>query len=717
MDNFEQVLDAAPHMAALLGAAPHVKILATSREALRLRGEQEFPLGPLPIPDAKTASVLDFPSVQLFVQRARAAKPDFHLDEQDAARVAEICRRLDGLPLAIELAAARIRSFSPTDMLEQFDRRFQWLAVTGRDIPEWRRTLWSAINWSYNLLTEKERILFERLAVFAGGWTIEAAEAVCADEQVPRAEILNMLMQLVDKSLVIAEAGSRYRFLDTIGKFSREKLVERGELDGTSDRHLRYFADWADSLDAQFHIISPLVFQNRTGADLNNVRNALEWALHRSEVFEDGVRLSIPASLIFLEHGLIRDEFDSAQAFLRKTTDPLLKGRLLLRTASLASRIGQDDLVYEYARRAEKIARDMNERKLLADALQMIGDMDRNRGRFEIAHPSLTECMQIYRELDLPHQLNQSMTALANNYFYQGRRDVANSMMNEALEIAERIGDDAGKGYALLVRGGHLDEMGKYNESFATYQQALVLARAGGDHSSAAHCLNCLSIESNHLGDYPASAKYALESIALFQSLGQSEHAYTYRMLAYALLHQGLPTRAHAHALQSLKDNLNGGTGVLNCLTALAEIKLGQGNLEPVAKLYGYLSSRVKEKYAKVTPDSRSFDRIRPRWKGHRDLAGRRSIHDAGGGGSYRLSMDSDRGRPPETSSQPEANSNAKTEQALGLLRFDSIITASGRSPLDSTNWDHSARSRAHASSTTWQPATEPNGHTAKSVC
>lgn len=161
MDNFEQVLNAAPQVTALLAAAPGVKILATSREALRLRGEQEFPLAPLAVPDEKNASVLNFPSVQLFVQRARASKPDLQLDEADALRVAEICRRLDGLPLAIELAAARIRTFSPSDMLKQFDRRFQWLAVTARDIPEWRRTLWSAIAWSYNLLSEKERLLFE----------------------------------------------------------------------------------------------------------------------------------------------------------------------------------------------------------------------------------------------------------------------------------------------------------------------------------------------------------------------------------------------------------------------------------------------------------------------------------------------------------------------------------------------------------------------------
>lgn len=611
MDNFEQVLDAAPQVAALLSAAPQVKILATSREALRLRGEQEFPLGPLPVPDEKNASILDFPSVQLFIQRARAAKPDFDLAGEDVARAAEICRRLDGLPLAIELAAARIRSFSLADMLDQFDRRFQWLAVTARDIPEWRRTLWSAIAWSYNLLSEKERRLFERLAVFSGGWTIQAADAVCSDEIVPQTDILSVLMQLVDRSLVVAESGTRYRFLDTISKFAHEKLVERGEDDLVSDRHLHYFADWAESLDANFRILTARGFQNQSGPELNNIRAALDWASKHPHVLEDGVRLSVPANLIFLEHGLIREEYERSQSFLRQLPDSALKGRLLIRTAALGVRIDQDDLAYEYCRRAEKIARESNDRKMLADALQMIGDADRNFGKYDVAEPSLTECMQIYRELNLPHELSQSLTALGNNYFYQERYDKAGELINEAVQIAESNGDDSSLGYAYLVRAGHLSVEGKYSEAFSTYERAYVFAQAGGNRETAAHCLNCLSIQSNLLRDYQLSEKYARQAIAHFHAMGLDRPAYTYRMLAYALLHQGMPSRAHEYALESLTINLDGGLGVLNCLTALAEIKLTEGNLEPVARLYGYLAPRVREKYANQNPDSLSFERIR----------------------------------------------------------------------------------------------------------
>ncbi len=613
MDNFEQVLDAAPQVAALLGVAPRVKILATSREALRLRGEQEFPLSPLPVPTEFSASVLEFPSVQLFLQRARAVKPGFELSEDELRQVAEICRRLDGLPLAIELAAARVRTFSPADMLEQFDRRFQWLANTSRDIPEWRRTLWSAIAWSYNLLTEKERRLFERLSVFAGGWTVEAAEAVCSDEMdCPRSEIFAMLLQLVDKSLVVGEPGPRYRFLDTIGKFAHEKLGEHGQAGmlELGNRHLRYFADWAETLDTQFLKLSPLVFQQRTGVEINNVRAALDWGLSHQDALADGLRLSVPASLIWLEHGQVRDEYERAHLFLRKAIDPALHARLLLRTAAIGMRLDQQLLSYEYCRHAEKLALDMNDQGLLAESLKMIGDIDRDTGKFDLAEGPLTESVRIYRALNRLFELNQALTSLGNNYFFQHRLDDASAALAEALDIADRIGDNSGQAYALRTQAGHLHELGRNSESLETYQKALHLARASGDRPNIAHCLNCMSIESNLLEDYSASERYARDSIAVFQSLGNVEQAFTRRMLAYALLHQGFPDRARSFAMQSLKDNLNGGTGVMSCLTALAEIKLAKGEIKPAAQLYGFIAPRVVERFSKIIPDAQAFRRI-----------------------------------------------------------------------------------------------------------
>ncbi|MBK9208847.1 MAG: XRE family transcriptional regulator [Anaerolineales bacterium] len=243
IDNFEQVLESAPQLLPLLNA-PKIKILTTSREALRLRGEQEFPLAPLPVPDEKTnPSALDFASVQLFLQRAQSAKPDFQLEGEDVSRAAEICRRLDGLPLAIELAAARIRSLSLTAMLKQFDRRFEWLTHGGRDLPVWRQTLWGAIEWSYTLLSGQERALFTRLSVFAGGWNLEAAEEICSDELLcTPSDILNLLIQLIDKSLITVDAQTgRYHFLETLREFAFENLKDGNDLEPIRQRHAVYY--------------------------------------------------------------------------------------------------------------------------------------------------------------------------------------------------------------------------------------------------------------------------------------------------------------------------------------------------------------------------------------------------------------------------------------------------------------------------------------------
>ncbi|MBI5825076.1 MAG: tetratricopeptide repeat protein [Chloroflexi bacterium] len=618
MDNFEQVLAAAPQLLPILGAAPGVKILATSREALRLRGEQEFPLAPLAVPDEKSQSVLDFPSVQLFMQRAHSAKPDFQLDEEDASRAAEICRRLDGLPLAIELAAARIRTFSPADMLEQFDRRFQWLAHTSRDMPEWRRTLWSTIEWSYNLLSEKERALFERLSVFTGGWTIEAAEALCSDGKFfPQTETLTILMQLVGKSLVASETGGRYRFLDTIEKFAHEKLIESGGLEEMNNSHLRYFADWAEALEAQFNTITPLIFQSRAAPELTNIRAALEWALHHREAFVDGLRLSIPTSLIWLELGQIRDEYERARIFLRGITDPALQPlqvRLLLRTAALGFRIESGGIPYEDCLNAERIARSLNDMKLLADVLFALGDMDRELRRFDSADKYLTECVAMYRELNLLAELNHSLSSMGNNLYHLGRFAGSRAALDEALEIAIQISDPTGLGSALRVRATNLRYDGKYLEALEAFKSALDVARTNGDRPNVAINLANLCVLANLLEDYPASADYAEAAIMVFQSLGnRDQQAFPKRMLAYALLQQGFSARAKVYALESLHINLEAGTrgmGTLPSLLALAEIELAEGNLETPARIYGFLKPQLEGKFLVVNPDSRSFDRV-----------------------------------------------------------------------------------------------------------
>lgn len=618
LDNFEQVLDAAPQLLPLLNIAPNVKMLATSREPLRLRGEQEFPLAPLAVPNEKYTSVLDFPSVQLFLQRARSAQPGFTLTEEDASRVAEICRRLDGLPLAIELAAARIRTFSLADMLEQFDRRFQWLALTARDIPEWRRTLWSAIAWSFNLLTQAEQILFMRLSVFSGGWTVEAAEAVCAEEQfIPRDVVLTTLLQMADRSLVVMEPDGRYRFLDTIAKFANEKLKEDGSLPEITLRHLRYYADWAEEMEGKFNRVGAREFQKQTARELNNIRAALDWALSQSEYFIDGLRLAIPANLIWLEHGQIREEYGRAQSFLRRATDPALQPlliRLLLRTAALGLRIGQGSLAYRYCQRAEEMARNMGDTVQRAAALLMLGDMERDTGKFEQADTTLSKCVALYRSLNMTSELSLGLASYGNNLYFSGKPVESKSALDEAIILASQLDDLMALGAALRVRGITLIYDQQYKEALEVFQQALDVALEAGDRPSVGIILVNLCILCNLLEDYSASGKYAAEAVSMFQSLGdEDQQAYPKRMQAYALLHQGFPSRARVFAVESLLANIKNdpnGTGVYASLIALAEIKLVEGKIEDAARLYGHIRAHAIERFQTDRPDRRALNRL-----------------------------------------------------------------------------------------------------------
>ena len=633
LDNFEQVLDAAPQLLLLLNIAPNVKMLATSREPLRLRGEQEFPLAPLAVPNEKNISVLDFPSVQLFLQRARSAQPGFTLTEEDASRIAEICRRLDGLPLAIELAAARIRTFSLADMLEQFDRRFQWLALTARDIPEWRRTLWSAIAWSFNLLTQAEQTLFMHLSVFSGGWTVEAAEAVCADERfIPRETVLTTLLQLADRSLVVMESDGRYRFLDTIAKFANEKLKESGALSEITLRHLHYYAGWAEEMEGKFNRVGAREFQKQTARELNNIRAALDWALSQNEHFVDGLRLAIPANLIWLEHGQVREEYGRAQSFLRRATDPAVQPlliRLLLRTAALGLRMGQGSLAYRYCQRAEEMARNAGDTVQRAAALLMLGDMERDTGKFEQAGETLGASVALYRSLNMPSELSQSLASYGNNLYFSGKPVESEKILNEAITLASQLDDLMALGAALRVRGITLIYDKQYKEALDVFQHALDVALEAGDRPSVGIILVNLCILSNLLEDYSASGKYAAEAVTIFQSLGdEDQQAYPKRMQAYALLHQGFPSRARTFAVESLLANLKynpNGTGVYSSLIAIAEIKLLEGKLEDAAKLCGHIHAHAIERFQSDQPDRRALNRLEEKlsmpdaqaWKEH----------------------------------------------------------------------------------------------------
>ncbi len=283
LDNFEHVLPAATDVADLLASAPAVKVLATSRSPLHIQGEHEFRIGPLPLPeaDAMLAELVRSPAVQLFVERALEIRADFALTDANGNDVRKICSRLDGLPLAIELAASWTRLLSPSAVLERMDNRLGFLTGGAADLPSRQRTLRDAIAWSYDLLDEPEQTLLRRLAAFRGGCDLPAAEAVCGGD------VLTSLSRLVENSLIETrwnEKGEpRFVLLETILEFARERLAESGETDELARRHAAYFADHAEAIEPALYTDERLPWLLRLADDRDNVRSALAWSAERDE--------------------------------------------------------------------------------------------------------------------------------------------------------------------------------------------------------------------------------------------------------------------------------------------------------------------------------------------------------------------------------------------------------------------------------------------------
>jgi predicted ATPase len=270
LDNLEQLLEATPLLAEFLAVCPYLKLLVTSRATLHLSGEHEFPVPPLELPPLPSTpapasgnegeDLGQYPAVQLFAARARAAQPGFELTDANAGAVAEICRRLDGLPLAIELAAARVKLFPPPTLLARLSDRFALLRGGARDLPSRQQTLRNTIDWSYNLLNTAEQALFRRLAVFVGGWTLEAATAVCDVDGDQELGLLDGMQSLMDQSLVRQEVGldgePRFRRLETIREYALELLVSSGEVETLRRQHAEYFVALAEA--AAPHLRNPV---------------------------------------------------------------------------------------------------------------------------------------------------------------------------------------------------------------------------------------------------------------------------------------------------------------------------------------------------------------------------------------------------------------------------------------------------------------------------
>ncbi len=467
LDNYEHVLEAAPLVSELLMTAPQLKVLATSREVLRLNGEFEYPVPPLSVPDpaqlGPPSNLLAFESVILFSQRAQAAAPGFRLTQENAPAVAAICARLDGLPLAIELAAARVKRFKPGQLLERLEDSLGLLTRGPRDLPARQRTLRSTIDWSHNLLDRGEQILFARLGVFQGGRSIDAVEAICG----PGLPIdsLDGLESLLDKNLLVQEEGPggepRFVMLETIHEYAREKLVGSGEEGLLRDRHLAYFLSLAEEMEPGYRRHNQLLLLDRTEAEMGNLRVAFNWALERGDV-EKGARL-VSAIDYFLYY---KDRFVEGYRWINrllKTIDeiaPEYQVRLLLAAGRLSYNIGDVEPNKAFCRQALALAQELGDRGSAAWALIYLGGASVGRPEeYQEAEKFCEEGLAIFQDLGEKPGMAQALNILGELARTVGDYQRARDVYDASLVISRQTGE---KFRQILLQG---------NLSYVAYQE------------------------------------------------------------------------------------------------------------------------------------------------------------------------------------------------------------------------------------------------------
>jgi predicted ATPase/transcriptional regulator with XRE-family HTH domain len=621
IDNFEQVIDAAPQVLQLLGKIPEIKVLVTSREALRLSGENEFTVAPFPLPqkpptvqpiqsgEAQMDELMTFAAIQLFTQRAQAVQLDFQLTSENMDAVLEMCRRLDGLPLAIELAAARVKILTPQAMLSQFDRHLDWLAHGTRDSQAWRQTLRGAIEWSYNLLSEPERILMYRLSVFSDGWTAESAEAICGDDEVKenpllrRGEILDLLIQLADKSLVNTnkmENETRFQFLETIHNFAREKLEGSGEETQVKNRHLAYFAGFAE--EAEIHIYG--TDQGRWTASVEeehaNIRAALDWGLHADASLRDGLRLVAAVSRFWIRRSFFREGLEWLTAYLQRAVGPshdLVRTKILYRAGAAAAYMFDYTTASRLCQQSMDLARALGNKRYLAAALFYMSEIALGLGRITEARTALEECVSLCWADYYPQLLNLSLSSLGMVLDMEGDHEGAQSTLEEALAIARLVDDNWGTSHVLHNLGAVNRYRQKYDEASDYMERSLEVTLKIGDRRAAGIIYANLSILYNLKDNYAQSEDCAEKAFAIFQSIGDEfQQPFPLRMMGYAAIHARNLVRARVLIQESLKDNrgLEDIPGQLACLVAFAKCALEDKDAKNAISLCALIETRME---------------------------------------------------------------------------------------------------------------------------
>ena len=556
LDNFEQVTGAASEVVDLLRHCPQLKLLVTSREVLHVRGETILPVPPLALPraDPKELSIdqlTQCDAVRLFIERAQAVKPAFIVTDENARVVAKICLRLDGLPLAIELAAARIKLLPPQAMLARLEHPLEFLTSGARDLPARQQTLRNAIAWSYDLLDENEQKLFRQVSVFVGGCMVDAVEAAAGDNPA-RVSVLDQLGSLLDKSLLREVEGTdgepRFVMLETLREFGLERLEASGEQEMIRYRHANFFLSLAEQAEAGSESVEQVQWINRMEQEHDNLRAALEWSKAADGTGELCLRLAGTLGLFWEARGYFgegRERLSAVLSTVAAQGRTAARAKLLARAAELAYRQSDYAATVAFAEESLAICREVGDKQGIASALIKLGNAAVEAGDYLTASGFLEEALTIWRELEDKHGTARALISLGWTALRPGDTHLANERLEEALALSRELEDTRSIGFELSGLGEVAMRQGDYARATRLIEESLELRRQLGNKWGVGVSLGMLGWVAMREGDWNRAIARLGESLEVRREIGDmGGSAWCLERLAEVALAQGKPEKA-----------------------------------------------------------------------------------------------------------------------------------------------------------------------------
>lgn len=608
LDNCEHLLGACSALVeTLLRACPRLSVLATTRERLKVQGETRWPVLPLSVPPRGTrvsiTTIGGYDAAALFIARGRSVKPHFALTAENAGIVAEICQRLDGLPLAIELAAGGMHSLSARQIWEKLDKRFQNAVIPGTSLPRYR-TLAEAFGCSYVLLSEKERMVFDRLSVFEGGLSLDAAEGICTGSGIEQVELLDLLSELVEKSLVVLEetphGTGRYRLLEPLREFARQKLMESEAEDEACRRHRDWFLRLAEGTSPNPGTPNWVVWLDERERERGNLRAALRWSLASADL-ESCLRLAVALAPFWLERGYWAEGREALEATLSLSgdTSQALRARALHQAATLANYTGDYAAASDHAGSSRRLYCRLGDKSGEMESLFRMAWTSRwQEERLDVSRQYFEEAMIVARELGSTGGIARALHGLGDLAWRRGDFENASALLGDALAIARASGDRVLLAELLNELGECELDQGHFEPARRLIEDGLRIYQEIGSKLGIASSLRDLGLLARAEGDNVTARSLIERAICAYREMGDGRQLpYALSTLAMVAMKEGAFTEACSLVNESLEicRAPNVVRGLRVTLRALAGLATAVGRPEDAAHLYG-AERRLRER-------------------------------------------------------------------------------------------------------------------------